>query len=121
MNKYNKYSKDAVDVRKFIDKINNTARMLKEAYVYEDEYEDDMNDMPQGEGQMRGEEEELPQEEGMESQNDGKQYVDAIRKSALQGIQIFANDVDNPSYEFFKKVFIMADKVLSEKENGEGE
>ena len=82
--------------------------MLKEAYVYEDDME--MQD-------EMGDNEEMPPMEDEQPQNDGKQYVDAIRKSALQGIQIFANDVDNPSYEFFKKVFIMEDKVLSEKVN----
>lgn len=46
------------------------------------------------------------------------EYVDAIRKAALQGIQAFAENVDSQSYQFFKKVFMLADKVLSEKEEG---
>lgn len=110
MNNYSKYSKDAVNVRDFINKINETAKMLKEAYVYEDDIEthDEMGD-------------EVVSQEVENPVNDGKEFVDAIRKSALQGIQAFADDVDSPSYEFFKKVFILADKVLSEKENDESE
>ena len=108
MNKNSKYSNDAIEVRNFINKINKTAQMLKEAYVYEDDAET-----------MDGIDGEVMDETSMV--DNGKEYVDAIRKAALQGIQAFADDVDSPSYDFFKKVFIMADKVLSEKDNNEGE
>ena len=102
MKNTSKYSHDALNIRAMINKIENTSKMLKEAYVYEDDVE--MMDEPV---------EEVP------SVEDGKEYVDAIRQSALKGIQVFAQDVDSPSYQFFKKVFMLADKVLSEKE-GEG-
>lgn len=107
----NKYSKDALDVRAFIDKINETAQILKEAYVYEDDIEDEGID-----GEVIAHEDEMAN-----PMDDGKEFVDAIRKSALKGIQAFADNVDSPSYDFFKKVFIMADKVLSEKEGENSE
>lgn len=103
MKNNSKYSKDAMSIREFIDKINETSQLLKEAYVYED----DMEDVVDGEVI-----EDEPQA------NDGNEYVDAIRKAALQGIQAFAENVDSQSYQFFKKVFMLADKVLSEKEEG---
>ena len=106
MKKSYKYSNDAINIREMINKIKEKAQLLHEAYVYEDdmemdEIEDDTFD-------------------GVEHTEGGREYVDAIRQSALKGIQVFAQDVDSPSYQFFKKVFMLADKVLSEKEgNGE--
>lgn len=105
MKNSSKYSKDAINIREMIDKIKETSKLLREAYVYEDDME------------MDGMEGEVIDE--VPSVEDGKEYVDAIRQSALKGIQVFAQDVDSPSYQFFKKVFMLADKVLSEKE-GEG-
>lgn len=101
-----KYSKDAVSIREFIKKIDETSSLLKEAYVYEDDMESDGID-----GEVI--EDETPM-------NNGKEHVDAIRQAALKGIQAFAEDVDSPSYQFFKKVFMLADKVLSEKEDEGG-
>lgn len=104
-----KYSVDAMNIRSFMNKIDETAKMLKEAYVYEDDMEmGDEETVVDGEEPIDGE---------LCSEDKGKEYVDAIRKSALQGIQVFADDVDCPSYQFFKKVFMLADKVLSEKES----
>lgn len=40
MKNNSKYSKDAMSIREFIDKINETSQLLKEAYVYEDDMED---------------------------------------------------------------------------------
>ena len=104
MKNNSKYSKDALNIREFINKINNTAKVLKEAYVYEDDMDDDAID-----GEVI-EDEDAPM-------SDGKEYVDKIRQAALKGIQAFAQDVDSPSYQFFKKVFMLADKVLSEKDD----
>lgn len=103
MKNSSKYSKDAIDIREMINKIKTTSKMLSEAYVYED-------DVDIADGEVV---------EDAATVNDGKEFVDAIRQSALKGIQAFAQDVDSPSYQFFKKVFMLADKVLSEKE-GEG-
>ena len=113
--KHQKYSNDAMSIRNFINKVNYTGKCLKEAF-----------ESPSGQMPPQGEEEyydneEMPSEatEMNEEEEAGKQYVDQIRKAAIQGIASFANNVDSPSYEFFKKVFMMADKVLSEKENNE--
>lgn len=101
-----KYSNDAIDIREFIEKISKTSQLLKEAYVYEDDMDVDAVD-----GEVV---------EDAAPVDNGKEYVDAIRKAALQGIQAFEQDVDSASYQFFKKVFMLADKVLSEKEGNEG-
>jgi hypothetical protein len=34
-----------------------------------------------------------------------------IRSMALQGLELLANDIENPAYELFKKVWIMCDKA----------
>lgn len=106
MKNTSKYSTDALDIRAMINKINQTSQMLNEAYVYEDDMDVEVTDDVV--------------EEPLDI-NDGKEYVDAIRQSALKGIQVFAQDVDSPSYQFFKKVFMLADKVLSEKEGESSE
>ena len=36
---------------------------------------------------------------------------------ALDGIQEYADDVDSEEYDFFKKIWLMCDKVCSEKDN----
>ena len=112
--KRQKYSKDVMDIREFIDRIMETGKLLKEDVVpmddqggYEEFSSEEEVAAPEGEAQAD------PEVEGM-------QYVDQIRKAAIEGIEAFVDNVDSPSYEFFKKVFMMADKVLSEQ-NDEGE
>lgn len=111
---YSRYSKDSMDMRSFIDQVKFTGKYLKEAFEGNPE---EMQEVPQQEGDELYPEDEM--QSGMEEEEAGKQYVDQIRKAAIQGIASFANNVDSPSYEFFKKVFMMSDKVLSEKENNE--
>lgn len=100
------------ETRDFLNKIRNTMHMLSEAYVYDDMEGDNEGEYDDNEAIAMG------QQEEMQKEDEGKQYVDSIRQAALKGIQYFAENVDDPNYIFFKKVFMMADKVLSEKEEG---
>ena len=50
---------------------------------------------------------------------DTSDKVNQIRMIALDGIQEYAENVDDPNYEFFKKIWLMCDKVCSEKEEGD--
>lgn len=123
MKKYQKYSKDVMDIREFIDRINNTS-LLMEGFGA-DVPEEEMTSQEEVVATPEGSEEEVmaaQQEEIPEEQNDemaGMQYVDQIRKAAIEGIEAFVDNVDSPSYDFFKKVFMMADKVLSQDEDNE--
>ena len=98
---YQKYSKDSLNIREFIDHINKTTQVLNEGIHFE-------------------EEEEMYPEIGDEGES-GMQYIDTIREAALSGMIKYKNDVDSPIYSFFKKVYMEGDKLMSEKENGEEE
>ena len=123
MKKYQRYSKDVMDIREFIDRIN-SANLLTEAFggeVPEEEMssQEEIVATPQGseEEVVAAQKEEMPGEQNDEMA--GMQYVDQIRKAAIEGIEAFVDNVDSPSYDFFKKVFMMADKVLSQDEDNE--
>ena len=40
-----------------------------------------------------------------------------IRDIALQGVQDYSHDVDSEQYQFYKKIWLMCDKAVSEKES----
>lgn len=103
-----KYSKDVINIREFIDRMNNMEQILNEAFRYEEE-------------EMESGEEPMMDNQAADEEMAGMQYVDQIRKAAIEGIEAFVDNVDSPSYDFFKKVFMMADKVLSEKDNENNE
>lgn len=100
--------------------INRYARIIKEAYVYDE-------DEPQMNGQYANGEGEMPQDDEMGhaeqmmggGEDEALKIVDQIRELALDGIQYYKDNVDDPKYEFFKKIFLDSDKALSEKDNEE--
>lgn len=40
-----------------------------------------------------------------------------IREIALEGLQDYAQDVDCEAYQFYKKIWLMCDKAVSEKDS----
>ena len=71
---------------------------------------------------MGYEEEEYPQEEAMAQEEDGniasdEERISQIREIALGGLQDYAHDVDGEKYQFFKKIWLMCDKAVSEKDS----
>ena len=122
MKRYQKYSKDVMDIREFIEKIDRTAKMLNEGFggeVPEEEMasQEEVMAGPEDKEEVAASEVEMAPEQNDEMA--GMQYVDQIRKAAIEGIEAFVDNVDSPSYDFFKKVFMMADKVLSQDEDKE--
>lgn len=98
-----------------LKEIDEFSKLLKESYVFDSE--EPMNDempLPQGE--------EIPIDDEMGMQGPDMlatdKRIDQIRMIALEGIQEFADDVNSEQYEFFKKVWLMCDKVY---ESGEKE
>ena len=59
-------------------------------------------------------EKEVPQDENIARQDD---RISKIREIALQGLQDYAHDVDSEHYQFYKKIWLMCDKAVSEKES----
>lgn len=80
--------------------------LIKESYVFDEE---DM-DMPMGGGEQPMVDDGMPI-------GDATEKINQIRSMALEGIQMFADNVDSEEYDFFKKIWLMCDKVMSEKDN----
>ena len=100
------------DTLKEIDKI---SKLLIESYVFEDEPQMATEEgMPMREP-MYGEEQMMSEPDMMATDK----RIDQIRMIALEGIQEFADDVESEQYQFFKKVWLMCDKVYESGENTE--
>ena len=97
-----------MNMREMIDEVNRLSNLLKESYIF-----DETDEVPT-EGPMMGDEEMMAQEEIPINATEDR--VNQIRSLALEGIQEYAEDVDSPQYDFFKKVWMLCDKVCSEKE-----
>ena len=112
-------------VRDIINDINRTIRFMNEAYMMDDEdaispeaVEPEMEDMPQDEMPMQ-QQQQQPQQQGDENTTNlaaKDERIIQMRELALQGLQDFADDVDNPFYDFYKKVWLETDKMCSHKE-----
>lgn len=121
-------------MNKFVEKIMNdledTSRILKEAYVFDDEEtpmngEGDMqHGMMHGEGDvnhemMHGEgggEGESAEEEAMHAQEviQHEPIIGKIREIAIEGLKKYADHPTSSVYGFFKKVFLDADRVITD-------
>lgn len=97
-----------MNMREMIDEMNKLSQLLKESYIFDGAEEEVPMEEPMPEDMM-GAEEDMPI-----SQTEDK--VNQIRTLALDGIQEYAEQVDSEEYQFFKKVWMMCDKVCSEKE-----
>lgn len=98
-------------VKKISDIIKECENLIKESYVFD---EDDFSEAPQDsipneEGDIENPIEENPKE------TESMDRVAQIRKVAIDGIQEYADDINNPLYIFYKKIFSECDKVMSDK------
>ena len=108
----NAESKNIADIMKKNDTlVNDTlkeldeyAKLIKESYVFND-------------GEEPMEDEEMVDNEYTEETCHSTEKINQIRMLALDGIQEYADDVDSEEYDFFKKIWLMCDKVCSEKDN----
>ena len=64
-------------------------------------------------------EEQHSQEEQNTDMNLSKsdERIAQIREIALNGLQDYAHDVDCEAYQFYKKIWLMCDKAVSEKDS----
>ena len=108
-----------------ISDFNWAARVLQEDYGMGPEYGHEemmaQGEMPQDISHYRG-------NEGQDAQSQEEQKTDMnlsksdkriaqIREIALDGLQDYAQDVDCEAYQFYKKIWLMCDKAVSEKES----
>lgn len=107
-----------------------TSRCLKEAYIFDDE-EPNESDMEYGtpndfhHSSMRddrqnqgGEQMRSAEEEDMHAQEviQHEPIIGKIREIAIEGLRKYADHPTSSIYEFMKKVFLEADKVLSDND-----
>ena len=108
-----------------ISDFNWAAKILQEDYGMGPEYGDEEmmahGEMPQDIAHYRGNEGQdvQPQEEQNTDMNLSKsdKRIAQIREIALDGLQDYAQDVDCEAYQFYKKIWLMCDKAVSEKES----
>ena len=108
-----------------ISDFNWAERILQEDYGMGPEYGHEemmaQGEMPQDIAHYRG-------NEGQDAQSQEEQKTDMnlsksdkriaqIREIALDGLQDYAQDVDCEAYQFYKKIWLMCDKAVSEKES----
>ena len=112
---------------KFIGSIARYGRMLTEGEAMYDDYDKGYEQMAKMRPQRMPEDDEMygPEEGGMYAEEENMDLskqddkIAQIREIALSGLQEYSEDVDSPLYQFYKKVWLMCDKAVSEKEENE--
>lgn len=97
--------------------LNKSAKILQEAFDFSDEEQFNDEEIPAQE-EFEGEEENN-QDDNMNGQDLSQQddRIARIREVALEGLQEYAENVDSELYQFYKKIWLMCDKAVSEKDN----
>lgn len=111
-------------IHKVLDDLNNTMRYLNEDYIFNEGDEDQMMDgMEMGQDfQQQGNH--MQQQDGDDNAEQKAMHVheiiqhepiiQKIRQTAIDGLKKYAEDPTSSIYEFFKKVFLESDKVLTD-------
>lgn len=110
--------------------LSRTSKYLKEDYIFngpDDGGEEPMGDegpvqgpMPQQQqGQMQGGDENA-EEKAMHAHEviQHEPIIQKIRQTAIDGLKKYSEDPTSSIYEFFKKVFLESDKVLTDDGSG---
>ena len=117
---------------KFVDgllkDLENTSKYLTEAYIF-DEHGEEMPMEPGMEGGMQQPDPTVPQQQPQEAQQGDNVEAQAmhaqevikhepiigkIRETAIEGLKKYSDNPTSKLYEFFKKVFLESDKVLTD-------
>lgn len=102
-----------------MNELDGVKKALKEAYIFDDE-DMGMGEMPPQEGMPQGGqgegEGESDEEKAMHAQQIAQHepIIMKMREIALQGLQKYSDQPLSVLYEFFKKVWMEADKVLTD-------
>lgn len=107
-------------IKEAIEVLNHAESILREDFGYGAPmgYEAEGGAMPQ----TADAQQQMPQDQEKTdvdlSKNDER--VSQIRVMALDGLRDYAEQADSEIYEFFKKIFLMCDKAVSEKDSASG-
>ena len=120
------------DFKKLLEELKTVRGQLSEAYIFNDKdaYGDEEGEMYQGEDEQIEQEEPMQQEAPQEQVGDGESaeevamhaqdviqhepIIGKIRETAIEGLKKYADNPTSSLYEFFKKVFLESDKVLTD-------
>lgn len=120
------------DFKKLLEELKTVRGQLSEAYIFNDKdaYGDEEGEMYQGGEEQIEQEEPMQQETPQEQVGDGESaeevamhaqdviqhepIIGKIRETAIEGLKKYADNPTSSLYEFFKKVFLESDKVLTD-------
>jgi len=118
------------DIKTLVEELNNLKTQLSESFIFED-WQSQMGQPPMG-AQMQQEQPDpslvQPQQQMMMGQGDSEEeiamhaqeviqhepIIGKIRETAIEGLKKYADHPTSSLYEFFKKVFLESDKVLTD-------
>ena len=95
-----------MSLAKTLKELERYTNLIRESYVFDEEN----MDMPMDGGEQPMVDDEMPMADATEK-------ILQVRNMAIEGIEMFKNNVDSEEYDFFKKIWLMCDKVMSEKDN----
>lgn len=113
-------------INEILNDLRNTSMYLKEAYVFDDEpdmHEEEPSMMQHHEdpSMMQHQQQQMQQGDSAEEQAMHAQeiikhepIIAKIRETAIEGLRKYADNPTSSLYEFFKKVFLESDKVLTD-------
>lgn len=115
-------------LREMMKDLRDTSRYLTEAYIFDDEEETPMGDYEGYGDEEYDEQQPMEHPQGQQMQGDGSSeeekamhaqeiirhepIIGKIRETAIEGLKKYSDNPTSEIYEFFKKVFLDADKVL---------
>lgn len=120
------------DFKKLLEELKTVRGQLSEAYIFNDKdaYADEEGEMYQGGDEQIAQDEPMQQEAPQEQVGDGESaeevamhaqdviqhepIIGKIRETAIEGLKKYADNPTSSLYEFFKKVFLESDKVLTD-------
>lgn len=111
-------------IHKVLDDLNNTMRYLNEDYIFNEGDEDQMMDGMEMGQDLQQQGNHMQQQDGDDNAEQKAMHVheiiqhepiiQKIRQTAIDGLKKYAEDPTSSIYEFFKKVFLESDKVLTD-------
>lgn len=117
-------------VNNLLKDLRRTSRYLSEAYIFDehegepdmegmyDEYDEERPPMqdPTMQGHSYHDEGDSAEEQAMHAQEviQHEPIIGKIRETAIEGLKKYSDNPTSKLYEFFKKVFLESDKVLTD-------
>ena len=109
-------------INEMLNDLRNTTKVLKEAYVFDEEPEmegygeEQPYEIPHEEPRQEMQQGDSAEEQAMHAQEIIKHepIIAKIRETAIEGLRKYADNPTSSLYEFFKKVFLESDKVLTD-------